>query len=277
MVGVLEGDLTKQESVDFKIFLNINPHLNLEYNLLNSTFFFPDKKIVFKNKDSLKKAGLFLLYKTQILYGLSIAATIIIFLGFYFGNNFQNRTERYSEKISKMEIVKPEIYEKEIAKIVYRYGYESEKAVENLYESHAIYPSESRSVNITKITKKNASDIIIASDNIFQEKYIKTRMTENDFSGKIPVYAYLDTGANEKQKSKSFVGRFVTGLTNKFVNTKDLEKKSFIEYTVEGYNLIADKEVTVNKELDENGKVVAYNVNGESISFARFRKNSSQE
>jgi hypothetical protein len=52
--------------------------------------------------------------------------------------------------------------------------------------------------------------------------------------------------------------------------------KTFVVYTIEGYNLMADKEVSREKEVDENGKVIAYVLNGESILISR-NKNLTKE
>jgi hypothetical protein len=54
------------------------------------------------------------------------------------------------------------------------------------------------------------------------------------------------------------------------------ERKSFLEYTIEGYNLMADKNVTLEKEVDESGRVIAYSLDGENLSFFRNRNQQKE-
>jgi len=272
MVGDLEGDLTKKEAANFKYFLNINPHLKLEYNLLKLTFLNPDEKIVYVNKDTLKKSGLFVLYKTQVLYGLSIAASLIILLGFYFGISWQNNINRYAEEISKMGIIQPDIYNMDNTKVIYRTVYNSKEVIDKTNESAPEITSGLRSIKIVKISSKNTSNIILRSDKDFQERYISTRVAENSIQDEIPVYANSENLPIVRHKDKSFIGRFVSSLAGKVVNTKNQEKKSFYEFTIDGYNFLADKEVEVQKRFDENGNVIAYNLSGSNIDLPALRK-----
>ena len=78
-------------------------------------------------------------------------------------------------------------------------------------------------------------------------------------------------------KEKPFVARFITGLGNKLIPKRDNGNKSFIEYTVEGYNMMADKEVEVIRQTDENGNVIAYNVVGDNMQFTRKKRNVGKE
>ena len=76
--------------------------------------------------------------------------------------------------------------------------------------------------------------------------------------------------------NKSFAGRFISSLVSKLVPPGNSSGKSFLEYSVDGYNLLADREVEVEKQYDNNGNVVAYNVNGEILNFSRKVKSSPQ-
>jgi hypothetical protein len=39
---------------------------------------------------------------------------------------------------------------------------------------------------------------------------------------------------------------------------------------------MADKEVTLEKEVDESGKVIAYSVDGQNLSFFRYRSQQKE-
>ena len=84
----------------------------------------------------------------------------------------------------------------------------------------------------------------------------------------------MDKSAGEK---RSFFRRFIVGITGALFNTKNPTKKSFFEYTLDGYNLISDREVTLEKEVDETGKVVAYNLNGNKINLSRSKRGVQEE
>ena len=81
----------------------------------------------------------------------------------------------------------------------------------------------------------------------------------------------------DQKPKKSFFKRFIAGMTNKLIDVEKPKSKSFLEYTIDGYNFMADQDVIVDKELDENGKVIAYKVNGENISLGRSNKNGPVE
>ncbi len=80
----------------------------------------------------------------------------------------------------------------------------------------------------------------------------------------------------EPEKKESFVARFIGGLAGKVIKTDNLKGKSFLDYTIDGYNLMADKNVSLEKEVDETGKVIAYSLDGENLSFFK-NKNQQKE
>jgi hypothetical protein len=67
----------------------------------------------------------------------------------------------------------------------------------------------------------------------------------------------------------SFVARFVKGSVNKLLGNGQRTNRSLLEYTVSGYNLLADRDVEVEKQYDASGRVVAYHVNGELIKIGQ--------
>jgi hypothetical protein len=85
----------------------------------------------------------------------------------------------------------------------------------------------------------------------------------------------IENSATEKERP--FIAKFIAGLGNKIIPKRKTEKKSFLEYTVDGFNLLADKEVEVIREKDENGNVIAYNVVGDNMQFTRRKRNVGKE
>jgi hypothetical protein len=72
---------------------------------------------------------------------------------------------------------------------------------------------------------------------------------------------------------KSFFGRFLSSVTSNLVPANNIKKKSFLEYTVDGYNLLADREVEVERQFDDTGKLSAVNLDGEVINLSRKVRN----
>ncbi|RLD59670.1 MAG: hypothetical protein DRJ05_06070 [Bacteroidetes bacterium] len=279
MLAELDGELSEKGSIDLKGFLSVNPKLKLEYNLLKSTFLVPDEKVVFDNKEELKKGGVFAIYSTQIYYALSIAATIIILLGFYFGISKKEQSNREFTNLEKMETIHPSFSEKEIIETRNITANHDQKTIlENPEiqkpENNHIQPQSERigtrkkeklfasipfTDNIKISTNKNNETPLISSRSSFDG------VSTNSFKNPVP------------EKDKPFVARFIKGLASKLVPNRDNGNKSFIEYTVEGFNMMADKDMEVIRQKDENGNVIAYNVVGDNMQFTRRKRNVGKE
>lgn len=273
MVAKLEGDISEDDAIELTAFMELNPKQKLHYNLYRTTVLTPATGIRFEDKKSLKKTSIFIIYQTQIRYGVSIAASIIILLGLYFGMSGRQDIKLANERNDLLnpgiEIIQPEISLDNNNEIVIeeRNSFENTSIIsipkEEQFESQnlaTLEELESKSINMIEIqSEKNPS-----------YQYILSR----EYS--IPSTADI-ASADDLPKQSSFLKRFIGGIAGKLINTENREKKSFFEMTVEGYNLMADKEVTVDKEVDENGKVVAYSVNGENLPFPRFNKTQQKQ
>lgn len=270
MVAKLEGDISEEDAVELTAFLELNPTLKLHYNLYRSTLLTVDTKIIFDNKKSLKKTAFFVLYQTQIRFGISIAASIIILLGLYFGfpgkKDPKIAEERNALIVPAIETIQPEIIpaNNKIAIIDNRKSFEDQVTIAN---QEPLQNDNQNFLALSVIQSKSVNPIEIKGDTDKSMEFILSR----EFSQPETIEIAL---ADNQPKHPSFFKRFITGIAGKLISTENVEKKSFLEMTVEGYNLMADKEVRIEKELDENGKVIAYRMNGENISFSRNKNNS---
>ena len=279
MLAELEGGLSENEATALQGFLTANPKTKLEYNLLKSTFLVPDKSIVFENNGELKKGGVLALYPTQIYYALSIAASIIILLGFYFGISRKGPDKRDFTQVDRIEVIRPPVPEKTTI--------ETRKSAKN-----NIPVAVSEKQDIQHYRKKPFDQINGSKTSREKEELIATIPTVHSFEISIPksdndiliVYRSSFEGVSSiiikpvaTEKEKPFMARFIAGLGNNLIPNRKPEKKSFLEYTVEGFNLMADKDVEVIKEKDENGNVIAYNVMGDNMQFTRRKRNIRKE
>ncbi|MDD4847986.1 MAG: hypothetical protein PHR53_04380 [Bacteroidales bacterium] len=79
-IAFYEGDLSEQEQDEIFDFIAKNPHLKNEFEQFEKTFLQPDKKIVFTDKDSLKKSQKIPFYR---LFSYSVAAIAAVFALFF--------------------------------------------------------------------------------------------------------------------------------------------------------------------------------------------------
>lgn len=262
LVAEIENDLSQREKDELNHFLTINPEVKLELNLLKKTKLVP-ATIIYEDKRSLKKRGLFFLYQREIFYTVSIAALLLLFIGFYFGDNsIQSTTKQVNQVESNFK-----------APVI---------PVENISIDFAsIKPPSKRNKYFVPDRAENTPEIAYQKTDAIQraqrlQKNIQINIASNVHNLTIeipdnfefPVEDIQSELANNETK-KSFVGRFVAGLASKLFDVDRPERKSFIEYTVSGYNMIADREVEVEKEYTSTGKISAYNVKGETISFSK--------
>ena len=269
-VAALEGDLNETDLADVILFLNKNPHTKLEYNALRATFIKPEG-IVYDDKESLKKRGLFVVYRSALLYAVSIAASLLIFFGVYSLLNQNSRPAGRSLQIGKIEPVAPEIEVPEtVAPMKIQTTNSTIPVIASVEKSDEIIVREPAMVNA--ISPKGISKIETFADALAYidipvydcEGGYTNALAVNDSSGDIP-------------KRKSFMARFISSVVRKMVPANRTEKKSFIEYTVGSYNFIADKDVEVEKQYDSEGNIIAYNVVGDNIKIVKRVKSRMKE
>ena len=265
MVADMEGDLLLNQISEIKDFLKINPSARLEYSLFKKTRLQPDNT-PYDYKDSLKKGGLILLYRSQVIYAASIAALVLIFFGVYFGM-IKNQPVNTNMARSVLDLELPAIKNNHINIPGYSIPVVNSRKTFvsqfNLNENNSNLISPLHAVKDVNKANSNSPDLFAANKLNGLPAQIKDR--ENHFSGRNIKSHILAT--NEKQRS--FTGRFIAGITHRLFKSNSPENKSFLEYTINGYNIMADREVEVEKKYDLNGNVIAYNVKGDGISFSR--------
>jgi hypothetical protein len=273
MLANLEGDLNEDESLELKAFISLNPKTKLEYNFYRSTFLKPDHSIQVSNKADLKKTGLLVIYRTQLVYGLSIAATIIILLGVYF--SFFDKTSKpgLADTINTKSVTSGEsLFNdrskiKPLQKIEYRHNEQEVRVA--LQDSGEKVEHKAAGFAWMEITQIR----FLAYENPTVIKMVNPVSSDSQFSA---ISEMELTSKDDVKTQKTFVSRFVGALAGKVIKTDNLRGKSFLDYTIDGYNLMADKDVSLEKEMDETGKVIAYSLDGENLSFFK-NKNQQKE
>lgn len=270
LVRDLEGDLSEDENIEMRAFIEINPKTKLEYNIYRSTFLKPDNSIRFENKEKLKKTGFFVIHRREVIAGFSIAATIILLLGIYFG--FLEKPEQ-RDSANKVEKLKPILFD----------GSSNQK----MTSAQSYFPGNIEARKITGIEPSG----IAANENPDRPKlspiaglqprpvktieWVRTDMILDHPELRNSEFA-LQSDDLKTPGQRSFASRFLAGLVSKVIRVDMPKRKSFLEYTIEGYNFIADKEVELQKTVDVSGHVIAYSLNGQNLSFSRNRETAKE-
>lgn len=108
LVALCENDLNAEEKEELNRFLEINPAIKPELELIRLTKLIPDTKIVFKDKTSLKRGGKIISFSTATIRTWAIAASIALLLISVYVYRQQHSTEpQMAEKSVSPESVSP--------------------------------------------------------------------------------------------------------------------------------------------------------------------------
>jgi hypothetical protein len=267
LVAEIEGDLSDSDKTELNEFLKKNPAVMLELNFFRKTILKPES-VVFENKQILKKSGILLLYRTQFIYAVSVAASVLLFLGLYFINDF-GPNERvaggeWNVPMQARPFTKLDTENKTISTIPEQRKMEASQRID-FSISEKKWPIRENIARLGFIDKNSLHLHAMADvEFIYQRSDIAFILNESNF----PMIFYTE--------KRSFAGRFLSSVATKLIPVGSSPSKSFLEYSVEGYNLLADREVEVEKQYNKEGKVVAYNVNGEIFNISRKAKSTPQ-
>ena len=264
MIASMEDDLNANEKIIFNEFLEMNPDARLELSIFRSTRINPDL-IAFPDKLELYKRGILLFLRKPVFAALAVAASLIIFFGLYQFINRPSTTYHHSMQVAEENFQLP----------AQGWGRQTEWASvapntvsEN--PTNAIIPSiraKEDGSSTTGFTFINPLPLIHAEPaQLIQQENFYLISTAH-------VFASVSTLAPENKKKPvlghSFVGRFIAGAVNRVFGPSPHLNKSILEYSLEGYNLMSDRDVELEKKYDPQGRVVAYMLDGEVVNIGR--------
>ena len=259
MVAMLEGDLSDSGIKELKQFMRLNPQSNLEWSLLKKVVLIPNT-IAYPDKNHLKKGAVVLPFLTRFMYATSVAALLALLFGLYFLVSRQNTSPTLPlKKIAETPSQKEQNHATSFCE-------EVREAAETIIQPQYIVIKKKEDVPaffnadpINTITMRHWENYLAT---VPGNSSIEYRSLVSDFN-------LFDVISIDGESRPSFAGRFIRGLTSKVIGHPDIKNKSLVEMTIDGYNLLADRQVEVDKKLDEQGNVIAYNIRGETISFSR--------
>jgi hypothetical protein len=259
MVAMLEGDLSDSGIKELKQFMRLNPHSNLELNLFKKAVLTPEN-ITYPDKNQLKKGSVVVPLFTRLMYASSVAAVFILLFGLYFLVSRQNTSSTMQlEEIADTPPQKEQSHvtalPEEVAEVSETIGRPPFNALEKKSEVPEFYKAEPINTIAMRLWEKNLATVPVSGPIAFRNQISDQNL--------------FDLTRYEDESGPSFAGRFIRGLASKVIGQPDFKNRSLVEMTVDGYNLLADREVEIDKKYDEQGNVIAYNIRGESISFNR--------
>ncbi|MFU8845017.1 MAG: hypothetical protein ACNA7V_14530 [Bacteroidales bacterium] len=259
MIAMLEGDLAENELNEMKKFLRLNPHSMLELNLFRKTFLKPET-IIYPERNQLKKEGVVIHFRTGYRVAASVAAVLTLLFGLYFLiSKHDNSATFHADTITKTPV---------------KEGQETAISIPDplIIEPEIIIHQElDRTVLTTEKPLHFTSMPLNPISALQWDGKLKTGHTYLAIEKRV-TFSDIDLSedlSRADESRPSFAGRFIRGVTSKVIGQPELTNKSLVEITIEGYNLIADRQVEVDKKYDEDGNIIAYNFRGESISFFR--------
>ena len=289
-IADLEGDISSEESENLKTFIEKNPCLKKEYETFKLTYLKPDESIVFENKKSLKKYPFKAYFKKQIYYSVSIAASILIVLYFFFNKpEKQNFSSRYEiAQINNRQYINTIKIEKQKLEINIL------KTSIHINDENSILATTNPSVindelkyrNNLKIENINTSNInkifIPVSDLARNNELIMFKRFEfiellyfSDLHDEI-----LLAEQKNQSRSKTLVKKGVSFL-KKILNIKEkvLEKKSnnnilwvVAEFGVNSFSKITQEDIKLSHKTNKNGKTKSYSLIGDNIRIINSKK-----
>lgn len=265
LVAGIENDLSPKEQGELESFLDINPPAKLEYSHFIRSRLIPEE-VMLENKDELKKKGVILFYRPALVASLAIAASILIFLAVYLQVNNQPDNQRIATT-TELERIEPVSGKIVIEEKVHEVSLRDQQL-------QISQPLEILNTSETTLLSENWPDFAgmealrinpdVLSANFGTKPTLLAINTRQDYITEPNV---LPSQPLIRETKSSFASRFINGVFSNIFGKRDPNKKSLLEYTVDGYNLMADREVEVEKHYDASGNLVAYRVNGELVKI----------
>ncbi|NVO19088.1 MAG: hypothetical protein HXX13_05275 [Bacteroidetes bacterium] len=303
-ISQVEGSLSVKQESDLREFLLLNPELERSHKITRLTRLQPDTSVVFEDKSSLRKAVAPI--RRLVLYSLSAAASIILLAGIYFrfqenqiistannnpiNHSFTSSTKNTKFNISKQISIPGKSVElasnKNHQTSLSRQGTPDESPSISLKENSVDGARELEVVELlaSRSYKEISSHDYVAPEFIFirtsqmhtndyMELYYNVRLAEQI------QYAQLNQkDENPERTILSSMTAYASNLFKRKNNDKNEDERAgnsgisvwtFAELGVKTYNKIAQDNVTLDLQRDEEGKVISYNLLGDRLDLQR--------
>lgn len=269
IIAYLEDDLDHDAMQDFTIRLKNDPALMKQVDLYKKTFLVPDKSVIFRYKNSIKRFTLAAFSLRVFYYSASAAAVLLLAFGLYnlYSPDIQPRVARKPDvEFSK----KPGVPINDTLTEIESIPMLAQNIVSNNDSISAENPLPDRTIPVAvlPVLPKKAS---LSGNNPSSLITIDPR---NQFS---ILFDYIMLREMEFSDDQSFAGRFFGSTLQKVIpfrnkESREEQNKSFVSLMIKGYSLMTDKDIDYAEITDKSGQVVAYTLNGERVELSRIRR-----
>ncbi len=274
-IGHYEKELTYSQNNSLKLFLKNNPELNDEFELHKKIKLVPDYKVVFPNKDSLKR-------KSRVLpYWFSSAAAVVIILTsfWFFTKNSGVSTHNNFVSIQPIESNVNNIQSLAISNI-------NMKLTDRHINSNDLYDISTSNIEVEvlkmSIISRKSSQLQLATELSEYARTIphKTKLFDNNTNSTNIEQSVI---AKKEKKKRLFAAIFKKQLNKIGSSIKvNREKKNttspdptYVKVLDRGilvFNTITGSETYTSKIYNFNGELTSYQIEGKEVYL---RKGSS--
>ena len=264
MVAGMEKDLDDDGRRQLEAFLTRNPEARLEYDLFLKTKLQPGL-FTYPGKAGLRKS-MVRIYHRRVAAVAALAASLLILWGIWWQQEGETlQPVRNDAQIARRIEALPAPGTVSAGPGVVPVEYRNHRTFDHQVVTVARRPEDGTTAQVLPLRPLRMEAPVhqaIAMEPADGLSYISERRI---YRGS-PEASLLAAADGEQQP---FAIRFIKGAFGKVFQERQRSGKTFIEYTVSGYNLMADREVEVEKQYDPSGRVIAYRVNGELIKLGR--------
>jgi len=304
MARELEGDLNQNEQHQLAEFMQYNPHLEKDRKLFKQTILSAETNVVFENKNSLKQSVTPV--RRIVYYALSVAASLALIVSFYFildRNDIPHNTVKQGKIAAKTEstVIEPatRVADNQVAATIKQTDNvvstqdrnNSTIAITTTTDNNTLKSQSQQSVAF--VDRRAVESLqTLPADEITTRSYVDPQFTfirtsQMYFNQNREFYynlkladqlQYAQLNSEDKHPARTIYDATIGKVGGLFASNRTIlpteEKKNlslwtFAELGVQTFNTITSSEMELKLEKDDEGKVVAYDLESGLIDFGR--------
>ena len=271
-IAKFEGDLSDHDELRLREFLKSHPEKQKDFDLYSNTHLTPDYSIKFHEKDNIKKISPFIRRGKMLLYVSSFAAAILLLLMLVFvpGKNKEKISgSQVADNVNEDNKSLQKEYE-DYPKVADRLTL-TEQNINQGEITRSNIPSEKipvRQQNIIQIDKKDVPEYMIP---IYTNK-----ISTEEYSDIITITLISITKNVSKNKIelKELAARYLKTTNDhgdSWIKLNKINAWSLAEAGIKSFNYLTESEVLISKQINNDGKIVAFALDAESFSISSNR------
>lgn len=303
----LEGDLNADETLLLSEFMDYNPHLEKERRLYKHTILAADTGIVFENKNQLRQSVTPI--RRIVYYTLSAAASLALIMSVYFLLDRNNVPQNIAQQGNKINITEQPISHPETAVPDNQVASNNIKpkaitpSIQSAYHPETLPQTGNNEVIPGIVSEKNTEiasvyrQIVeplqarpayeLSTRQYVDPQFTFIRTSQMHMNENLEFYynlklaeqiEYASMNTKDKNPAKTIMNAATGKAEDLFAqnrNVPDREEKknislwTFAELGVQTYNTFTSRDVELKLRKDDEGKVVAYGLEGGIIDFEK--------